>query len=129
MTTGQGNAARRMRELNMRARQERDALADTLAVTGERLRPAKLASDASDRVADAMLDAIAKARTAAREHPIKAVGIAAAIGAFLARRPLSRLIAEGLGSAWTHIGSRIQPDVAEDHIAEETEESDGTRHS
>lgn len=129
MTSGGGNTGLRMRELNARARQQRDALAETLAVTGERLRPARLASDAGDRLADAMLDAVAKGRTAAREHPFKAVGIAAAIGAFLARRPLSRLVSEGLGSAWTHIASRGQPDGAEDHSAEETEESDGTRYS
>lgn len=126
MKTHEGHTALRLRELNARAEQERTALAETLAKAAQRLRPARLASDAGDRVADAMLDTFASARSAAREHPLKAVGIAAMVGAVLARRPLSRLISQGLDSAWRHFRSRHQSDGTEVPVAEESEEPHGT---
>lgn len=126
MKTDEGDTALRLRELTARAEQERAALAETLAKTAQRLRPSRLASDAGDRVADAMLDTFASARSAAREHPLKAVGIAAAIGAVLARRPLFRLMSEAMDSAWRHFRSRHQSDGTDGPVAEESEEPHGT---
>jgi len=124
--TNEGNMALRLRELNVRAGQQRAALAETLAKAKLRLRPSRLASDAGDRIADALLDSLASARSAAREHPLKAVGIAATVGAVLARRPLTRLMSQGLDSAWRHFRSRHRCDDTEYPIAEESEESHGT---
>lgn len=125
MNAKEGNTALRLRELNARAGQERAALARTLARTAQRLRPSRLASDAGDRVADAMLDSFASARTAAREHPFKAVGIAAMVGAVLARRPLFHLMSQGLNAAWRHFRSRHGYEDTEDPIVEESEEPHG----
>ncbi len=131
MTTDKGNAALRMRELNARAKQERTALTDTFAVVRQRLRPARLASEAGDRVADAVLDTIAKGRNTARQHPFKAIGIAAVIGAFLARRPLFGLLSQGIGAAWRHFQERRGHTAADaaadtdDPVTKESEEPHG----
>jgi len=128
-----GDDEMHMRELNARAEQMRGELAATFAVAGERLRPDRLASEASDRFADMVLDNADRAKAAAREHPLKVAGIAAIIGAVLARRPLSRLLSQGMAVAWRHFQERHRRTAAEDPttetqdpIAEESEEPHGT---
>lgn len=107
-----------MRRLNERAKQARAELAATFAMAGERLRPARLASETSDRFADMLLDNADRARAAARKHPLRAVGIAAAIGAVLARRPIFRLLSQGMEAAWHHFEERRERTAANDPIAE-----------
>ena len=113
-----------MRRLNARAAEERAELAETFAAAGERLQPRRLASEAGDSVADMLLDSFDKAKGVARTHPLKTVGIAAMIGAFLARRPLFHLASEGLGAARQYFSDRQQQhDVATE---EESEEPNGS---
>ncbi|GLS99518.1 hypothetical protein GCM10007897_08980 [Sphingobium jiangsuense] len=75
-------------------------------LTAERLRPARIAQDARNRALDLGLDAIDKARTMARAHPVRTVGLVAAVGAVIARKPLWRLSVSG----YRRLRERFRPD-------------------
>lgn len=88
--------------LDARAREQRQRLADRLALVRDRLRPANLAHEAGNRALDLGLDSFEKARKLARAHPGKAVAAAIAAGAVLGRRPLIGLLKTG----WTKFRNR-----------------------
>lgn len=116
-----------MQRLNARATQARADLFATFAMAGERLQPKRLASETSDRFAGILLDTVGRAKTAAREHPLRMVGIAAAIGVFLARRPLFRLLSQGMEAGWHHFQKQRKPAAeTDDLIAQESEAPHGT---
>lgn len=121
MKTADDSIMVQMRRLNARAKQARAELAATFAAASERLRPARLASETSDRFADMLLDNVDRAKAAAREHPLRGVGIAAAIGAFVARRPLFRLMSQGMDAARRHFHERREHTAADDPAAESDE--------
>lgn len=121
-----GDDEMHMQRLNTRAEHARTELAATFAAAGERLRPGRLASEASDRFADMLLDNADRVKAAVREHPLKVAGIAAVIGAFFARRPLTRLLSQGMDAAWRHFQERHQHTTTDELIAEESEAPHGT---
>ncbi len=90
-----GDAGDRLKELNTLASQQRATLIDRMDLARERTRPARVAHDARNKLLDATLNLMNRGKAAAREHPAKAIGIAMAAGAVLARRPLLRLLATG----------------------------------
>ena len=61
-----------------------------------KLRPSRLRTRAQDRMLDGALDTLAQAQAAVVRHPARAIGLAALIGAFLARKPLWRMVASGV---------------------------------
>jgi len=87
--------AQRLAALDAVTGDQRMRIRRLAGLTVERLRPARIAQDAGNRALDLGLDAMEKARTFARAHPLKTAGLAAAIGAVIARKPLWRLSMSG----------------------------------
>lgn len=81
----------------------------TLTTAGNRLRPAALRKEASEKAMDTALDGIAQTRGYVRKHPIQVLAVAAGIGAFIGRAPLTalfrRLFVMGMES-YRHYQSR-----------------------
>jgi hypothetical protein len=87
-----------LRELADRARAQRGALQVSLSAMSSKLRPSRLRNRAQDRMLDGALDTIAQAQAAVVRHPARAIGLVALIGAFLARKSLFRMVANGVRS-------------------------------
>lgn len=87
--------AEHLAALSVEAEAKRSRLMDMVELARMRVRPSRLASEAGNKVLDAGLDAIDASKAVVRSHPFKAAGIAAAVGAILARKPLLGLAARG----------------------------------
>lgn len=78
----------------------------TLTTASNRLHPAALRKEASEKAMDAALDGLAQTRSFVRKHPIQVIGVAAGIGAVIARAPLmalfQRLFVMGMESYRKH---------------------------
>lgn len=96
-----------LRQLDAAAKAQKDALRETLAAARHRLRPAILKERAQNRLLDSALDTFTRAENSVRQHPARAVGIAALIGAVLARGPLLRLAAAGISKGSHHVKTRL----------------------
>jgi len=81
----------RMRTLNALADTQRAKFLASLQATQHHAHPARLKERASNQLLDRMLDAIAKGCASINAHPARALGIAALVGAVLARGPLLKL--------------------------------------
>lgn len=100
----------RLAMLDRRARDQRLELTNRLEMAKDRLRPANLAREAGNRALDLGLDAIGKARELAVAHPGRLLAAAAAAGALLGRKPLTRLARAG----WTKFKARKVQTAAEE---------------
>lgn len=69
----------------------RKALAGTVVALQSRLKPSALARDAINEVKELSSEFAHAGAETIKRHPLKTVGIVAAITAFVARKPLSRL--------------------------------------
>lgn len=94
--------ADRMRQINAQAMAQRHKLAASLSTARDALRPVHLKQRATHRLLDTSLDTIGRANSAIRAHPLRVLGIAAMIGAVLARGPLIKLAAQGLTMGRDH---------------------------
>ena len=112
--------AERLATLSTETEAKRTRLMGLMGLARERVRPSHLASEAGNKVLDAGLDAIDASKAAVRAHPFKAAGIAAAIGAILARNPLFSLAAKGY--AHVRAGMTRQQDAAPDPPPSQTED-------
>ena len=74
-----------------RAEARRAALLDSLAATRARVTPAKLGADAKNRLTQGMAAFGTKASETVRERPVVTATTAAAVVAYLARRPIAAL--------------------------------------
>lgn len=92
------------------AQAARAQMLDTLGTTRARLAPAALRQEATNAAKDAALDRLAQARLYAQGHPMQVVGLAAAVGAIVARRPLGlvgrKLLAMGQSALVRHLAAR-----------------------
>ena len=70
----------------------RHRLLSTVGALKERLTPAALVREAKGKLQEAGKGAAQSASAAVRRHPLPAIGVVAAIAAFIARKPLIRLI-------------------------------------
>jgi len=71
----------------------RRALTDTLVALQARLNPKALALEAAEELKEAGQEIMRKGVDAVIERPLKAAGVATALGVFLFRKPLRRLVA------------------------------------
>ena len=101
-----GDVGNRLKELDERAAEERQRFSKALGLTAEKLRPASLAREVGNRALDLGLDTIESARNAVRKHPVKAIGAAAIVGAYFARRPLFRLAVKGVAAGKRKFGRK-----------------------
>lgn len=70
----------------------RERLLQTLQVTQHRLHPKALKQEAADKAVDQALGSAEQLRLFAQNHPMQLIGLAAAAGAFAARRPLTSML-------------------------------------
>ena len=112
------NQRDRLKLLNTLVPGMRGNFIQTLKVARNRLHPSQLTEETSVRAMDWGLDVLARTKASARAHPIKALGIAASVGVFLARRPLFRLAVRGVEAARDRLRQRRQ------RLSETQEESE-----
>lgn len=112
MTGPTENSFETLAALDRQAREQRQRLIHRARIARDRLRPANLAHEAGNRALDLGLDAMDKARNLVRAHPMKAVGVTAAAGAWLARKPLMKWLAAGYARLVTAKG-RADPAAEE----------------
>lgn len=96
-----------LRHLDGAAKAQKDALRKALAAARHRLRPSTLKERAQNRLLDSTLDIFTRAENSVRQHPVRAAGIAALIGALLARGPLFRLAATAFSKSRHHVRARL----------------------
>lgn len=65
---------------------------ETLQAARTRLNPTAIKQEATERVRDHALSGVEQARLYAQGHPLQIIGLAATVGAFAARRPLTALL-------------------------------------
>lgn len=70
----------------------RHRLLSTMGALKERLTPGALVQEAKGKLKEAGKGVAQSAGTTVRRHPLPAIGVVAAIAAFIARKPLIRLI-------------------------------------
>lgn len=92
-----------LRDLAVLAKSQRDALLASLSAVSAKLSPTYMKTRAQHQFLDTTLDSIAKLKTAVARHPARALGVAAVIGALLARRPLFRISGKCLHSVYSRI--------------------------
>ncbi|MGD9810667.1 MAG: hypothetical protein AB7U35_04925 [Sphingobium sp.] len=92
------NAVARLQELDTRSAEQRELLLGEMQLLRERAQPATLAREAGNRALDFGLDTMERLRSMTRRHPAKVLGFAAAAGAVLARRPLTKLFVKGFAA-------------------------------
>lgn len=80
---------------------QRERVIGLARLAAERLRPQNLAQEAGNRMLDLGLDAVDRGKAAAKEHPLRTIGLAAVLGAIVARGPLLRLATSGFHTAKT----------------------------
>lgn len=90
-----GTAAERLRDLNIKADEKRAGLLATLNLARERARPANIAARARHQALDCGLEVIGNVKAFVRANPLIMLGTSAIVGAMVARRPLSKLLATG----------------------------------
>jgi hypothetical protein len=78
----------------MRSAEARERLAGTLVELQARLNPKALARDALQELKETGQEMAREGLEAAKRHPLSLAGAATAVGIFLARKPLSKLIRE-----------------------------------
>mgnify|MGYP003633069118 CR=1 FL=1 len=88
--------------LSAEAESQRARFFGLLGLARERVRPANLMKEAENRALDMGLDALDKSAAFARAYPLRVAGMAAAVGALLARKPLWKL----LGSTYSALRQR-----------------------
>lgn len=93
----------KLESLSTQADVKRSELRSLIGLTRERTRPVNLAKEAGNRMLDKGLDTIDKGRVLARGNPLAAIGAAAAIGAFFARKPLFRFSGTAYNMLLQHI--------------------------
>ncbi|MGY4397938.1 hypothetical protein ACVWZA_003135 [Sphingomonas sp. UYAg733] len=86
----------------------RRRLAGTLVELQARLNPRVLAREAMQELKETGQEMAREGLEAAKRHPLTLAGAATAVGIFLARKPLSKLISE-LGDASSEAGSDATP--------------------
>jgi len=72
--------------------QRRQQLAGTVVALQSRLKPSALARDAIEELKEVGGEIAQAGVDTIRRHPVPAVGVVAAVTAFLARKPLNRLL-------------------------------------
>ncbi|QNQ11505.1 DUF3618 domain-containing protein [Sphingomonas alpina] len=77
-----------------RSAEAREKLAGTLVELQARLNPKALAREAIQELKEAGQEMAREGLEAAKRHPLTLAGAATAVGIFLARKPLSKLISE-----------------------------------
>lgn len=88
-----------MRDLDSLAEERRRALEESVALLRRRVAPAHLKARVQNRLLDGTLDILARAKGTIRENPVRTLGIAALLGAILARRRIVKIAARGALSA------------------------------
>lgn len=83
----------RLTAADAEAQAARARLLDAAQTARARLAPAALKKEATDKVMDTALDSIERVRTYAKGHPMQIVALGAALGGYMARRPLMALFA------------------------------------
>ncbi|MES2055754.1 MAG: DUF3618 domain-containing protein [Pseudomonadota bacterium] len=78
----------------MRSAEARQRLAGTLVELQARLNPKALAREAIQELKEAGQEVVREGLETAKRHPLTLAGAATAVGIFLARKPLSKLISE-----------------------------------
>ncbi|MBS0479141.1 MAG: DUF3618 domain-containing protein [Proteobacteria bacterium] len=71
--------------------ESRRRLANTVVALQSRLKPSVLARDAIDELKEVGGDIAKSGVDAVKRNPLPAIGVAAAVTAFVARKPISRL--------------------------------------
>lgn len=74
-----------------RAQRARKRLTDTLVALQARLNPRALAKEAAEELKEAGEQMLRNGVEAVKQQPVKAAGVAAAVGLFLLRKPLRKL--------------------------------------
>lgn len=121
MSDKRDNLEARMRMLNALADTQRAKFLASLSATQHHAHPARLKERASNQLLDRMLDAIAKGRASITAHPARTLGIAALVGAVLARGPLLKLAGKAYAA-----GKEIAVEKYRQHrIAKGKEKADG----
>lgn len=77
----------------------RQRLARTAAALHTRLKPSELVNDAAHELKKAGSGLVSKGLTTVTRNPVAALGVIAALGAFLGRKPLARLFRRRLTRA------------------------------
>ena len=83
-----------VRHAEENARSARSALTETLVALQARLNPKALALEAASELKEAGQEIVRKGVDAVVDRPLKAAGVATALGLFLFRKPLRRLVAD-----------------------------------
>jgi len=78
---------------------QRERVKELARLAAARLRPKNLAQEAGTKMLDLGLDVVDRGKTAVRAHPARTIGLAAIIGAILARGPLLKLASSGAKAA------------------------------
>lgn len=78
---------------------QRERVKELARLAAARLRPQNLAQEAGTKMLDLGLDVVDRSKTAACAHPVRTIGLAATIGAILARGPLLKLASSGVRKA------------------------------
>jgi ElaB/YqjD/DUF883 family membrane-anchored ribosome-binding protein len=91
-----------------RSAEARERLAGTLVELQARLNPKALAREAIQELKEAGQEMAREGLEAAKRHPLTLAGAATAVGVFLARKPLSKLISE-LGTSGTEDATPAPP--------------------
>lgn len=85
------NLETRYREACRRADEARGRLTESAAITKARIAPARIKQDMKDKATDAVLNGVTQAVAKVQERPVATGAAVAAVGLFLARRPLTAL--------------------------------------